>query len=131
MNVLEVADAVPCAAHLTKTIIQHVQLPGVIGCLYKLAQVLAGHAGVVVDQAHHVLSELDHVAPSRFKFTERYDVRLVTRYKNFLHRPSQTDFDLVEAEVAWRFNGRSLLRDKLRISVTSVLLRSLNDKIGA
>ena len=61
MDVLEVTDAVTGASHLTQTVIQHVSLVLVLALLDQCFQILTRHISVIIDQTHHILSELYHV----------------------------------------------------------------------
>jgi len=86
VNILEITDAISSSSHFTQTLIKQFLLRGIISRrLNQLAQILTSNAREVVYQTHHVLRKFNHMAPSCFKFSQRYNVRLVSSNKNFIH----------------------------------------------
>ena len=72
MYVLEIPDAVPRTSHHRQAISHQVKLFLVAARFDKLFQVLTRQVGVIIDQAHHVLSEFNHVPASVDKLAQCY-----------------------------------------------------------
>lgn len=70
VDVLEISDAVPGASHHRQAIFRQVKLLLVTASLDELFQVLTRQVGVIIDQAHHVLGEFDHVPASVDKLSQ-------------------------------------------------------------
>ena len=122
VDVLVVADAIPCPSHLTQAVFDkfmlertlvldvlsgrriHLllqllgdELKSVLGHL-EVLQVRVCLGGVIINCVHHALGEIDHLLLGLFKFLEPDDVRLIPNDEDPFASTSNLDCDLVHGE---------------------------------